>query len=927
MSDDLTRWNRAGLSRFRYIDGNAPVWLEMLRQSLAEKFPDSDWQTVLNGGGSDVESMEAQYQQERSDMLWETTRAFARASHILAEYVDQYANEGYIGTATQWDNLRRLVATIDYHPAPPASASTPLVLMIKEDKSGTVMEGFQVKYSPEDGGNSVLYETLEDIDVNVTLNELRLADWDAGAGSLGDALSGGASLWIVDEDAEGLLQGQVVVVEGESGASPAAIADSIHSFDEDSGEVVLTGSSWSAYEIADAYLHLKPKSIHKPLLNGAKVVEFDVDHSLVAGNVVRWKPVTEWIYAVVQAVDGRRVSLDSETLPNGNDVYRVYEIPKSSEEGDFLVAKTDSEMVYFNGTTHAFEKVDSSDYVEFEIDVSSEDEVEEAGTAYTSAFLKIIDSNISIIYWSPDNMLPIGSAAPPDANELVFQGGYGDLSGGDWVIVEDAGDTRTALKIATIAEAENSFTVEFETAFVFPDVGIARMYGPFKYQIQAQGADNNQTALTSAQAETLPLAINSVPEELGVGRKLVIEQESGDSYDNAVAATVTDVDQSLNTITISPALDTSGGFTLGNTVIRANVVTAGHGERQPERVLGSGDVTRSNQEFLFKNAEVSFITDSAMSSGVKADIDITVDKQTWEQVSTLNDSGPTDIHYSVKMTEEGYLNICFGDGEHGRRLPTGSNNVRIAWRKGTGLSGNLDPDSLIKPVKPHYLIDEVRQPLDASGGGDMESVESLRETAPASVLTLKRAVSASDYKNLVSAHSSVWQANAFLVSDRYVRGEKIEVVVVPAGGVTLSTGLKTTLEDYLETYSVPGVQVDVTEFLSIVITLDITVRVKSEEYDVEAVKADVKAALLNRFKLEQRALGEDLYRAELYEVVEAIEGVENSKCEIKTYTGTPSRVVTGSEDVIRVIGVTERQVIYVADYGLGITVQDQEYSL
>ena len=39
---DLTRWNRAGKNRFRYIDGNAVEYLEMLRQQLAERFSDPD---------------------------------------------------------------------------------------------------------------------------------------------------------------------------------------------------------------------------------------------------------------------------------------------------------------------------------------------------------------------------------------------------------------------------------------------------------------------------------------------------------------------------------------------------------------------------------------------------------------------------------------------------------------------------------------------------------------------------------------------------------------------------------------------------------------------------------------------------------------------------------------------------------------------
>ena len=43
-SEDLTRWNRAGLSRFDYIDGNAAVFLERLRRALAARFP--GWQPV-----------------------------------------------------------------------------------------------------------------------------------------------------------------------------------------------------------------------------------------------------------------------------------------------------------------------------------------------------------------------------------------------------------------------------------------------------------------------------------------------------------------------------------------------------------------------------------------------------------------------------------------------------------------------------------------------------------------------------------------------------------------------------------------------------------------------------------------------------------------------------------------------------------------
>ena len=46
---DITRWNRAGLRRFQYVDANAATYLEELRVRLAERFP--LWQAVQRSAG------------------------------------------------------------------------------------------------------------------------------------------------------------------------------------------------------------------------------------------------------------------------------------------------------------------------------------------------------------------------------------------------------------------------------------------------------------------------------------------------------------------------------------------------------------------------------------------------------------------------------------------------------------------------------------------------------------------------------------------------------------------------------------------------------------------------------------------------------------------------------------------------------------
>ena len=92
---DLTRWNRAGLERFRYVDGNAALHLEALRKELADRF--DQWQAVADVALRDetarerVERITRQYNDARREWAWAITRAFARAMHVISEHADAFA--------------------------------------------------------------------------------------------------------------------------------------------------------------------------------------------------------------------------------------------------------------------------------------------------------------------------------------------------------------------------------------------------------------------------------------------------------------------------------------------------------------------------------------------------------------------------------------------------------------------------------------------------------------------------------------------------------------------------------------------------------------------------------------------------------------------------------------------------------------------
>jgi len=941
--EDLTRWNRAGLSRFQYVDGNAVTYLEALRLAMVETFTDTEGsnQWAALHSAIPVQSNEtprerqtrwlAQYRDERRDYGWEILRSYARTSHVLTGHLNAYANESYIGTATQWDSVRRLVEMLDYHPAPPASAETPIALLAKEDKSGTVEMGFAFKNKPEDGSKPAIFETLEDLEIASDMNQLRPEDWSKSQLPFSYSGAGGSysATFPLSKAVEGVAVGTlgVLLIEKASG-SEVGVYVKVTSVSDTALE--LLGESKPAGFPSSVKRHqvrllLKPNYKQSPQLTGSNVAALAAGHGLVNESVVAWKEGSSWRAAKVKSVEGNRVQFSRTAAAQGKQLYlATYADAPDEESGDtgqkrlILPAHANNAREYGalwdGGLSRIYSHYHATE-----------------GAVYLYDYL--LDGSISRAYYVPiaDPITTVQESSP---QELTLNGDPGDLADGDWIIAETS-DGNKAAYIKELNEGENSFELilsrtlsSIETLFGNFELDLR----PLDYDVNADPVFETDPLLRSDSHSHISLELDKIPDLLEIGRTLIIAGK-----DEAMETVLKAVDKDANRIKVEPAIPgsepdgtgASDNYSRYCTTIYGNVVQSGHGESQGEKILGSGDAAKSQQQFDFTVEEVSFAADSSFPSGVRAALDITVENRTWKQVAVLNDSEPEDPHYVVRMNEDATLNIGFGDGRHGRRLPTASNNVRIKHRVGVGLSGNLDPFSLKKEVKPHHLIDEVVQPVQSSGGNAMEDVTSMRENAPASLLTLERAVSLPDFTHLAASNSSVWQARAIRLQPGMARKDKIEVVVVPAGGGALGT-LKNTLESTLVQHALPSVSIDVTRFKSVILDLTITIRVKEEEYDSDFVTEDLRQALFAAFALKLAKLGEPLFRSQVIKVAEGVEGVENCDCLINPdgffdESGTaitPKRVVC-SGGVVKRVSLDERQVIYMDESlsKLGITTQ------
>ena len=1058
---DLTRWNRAGLSRFRYVDGNAVDYLEILRQQLFDKFKDPrtdrcEWLLPAVRVPADEQAAEAEtlgqrqvrlnkirqrllesYHQDRRDWAWEISRTFARACHILTEHVDAYANEGYLGTATQWEHVRRLVEMLDYHPAPPASAFTRLVFIAKGDKAGLVPKGFQVKHSPPEGGPKVVFETLEDLTIDPALNALHPKGWNRPQGPAivpddpaeSPSTAKKAPL-VTTDDQPGHINtlwratskpkpdaGQVAMVVHQSkNRAEAAIIGRI---DDATAFIALQPQpeqdGWISWPKSEAVLHVSPRWKRTCWLNGDDVIRTEQPHGFSKGAYIGWKHNDAWQYATVDKADKRSLRLkDADELPQEGDA--LHELLPM--EGAILPAEFEAVVLVGDSSPLDVEAVSPTSEAPPDPDVSkpkleeifslkevpscNTDDAGGGGFLLPPASLPKIGSflfpspflPLDLVKAAVELMLNIGAMAIPSTEEVVFKGmPFGGLLEGDdspiaaatalfemldnltapipqcdgngnqlfddgnpvtieedlvvWqdldadgnpnkeAIIEDLAELLTApegedattlfqkikndmagkgpllaipkdpavkavvdamdqwylfdgqadkietgdwvvgrfdevfraLKIQSINEITDADeSVRFALKFESSDTtggSLTEVFADFRGQLAAEGADKNDASLDT---EIIELE-DTPPENLTIGREVLIV-----GCGDPVVRRITAVNGSA--ISIDPPLI---GCTLGELIVYGNVVNAGHGESKPVKILGSGNAARSNQEFTLDVDDLSFTPDPTKRSGVAAALDVEVDGRIWEQVSTLKDSAADDHHYVVRMTETGRATIRFGDGVNGRRLPSGRNNIRVRYRVGSGPGGNLDEGSLVKPVKPHPLVKDVLQPLPSAGGGGMEDAAALRNNAPATLLTLERAVSLSDFAHLAASQSSVWQARAHRRILHGGKAQSVAVVIVPVDGVR-SESINDAVRAFLQKHALPGVQVTVDSFEPQLFDLEVTIRVRTGAFIADAVKRAVAAALEAQFRLKQRTLGQPLYLSEVYRVVEGIRGVENSIC-------------------------------------------------
>jgi len=354
-------------------------------------------------------------------------------------------------------------------------------------------------------------------------------------------------------------------------------------------------------------------------------------------------------------------------------------------------------------------------------------------------------------------------------------------------------------------------------------------------------------------------------------------------------------------------------------VARGNIVLADHGRTISERVgpisvpgdrifrrrLANAPLTMQSEpdEVEYDLATARLRTArmdlSAPVRRVKPAIALLIDfpgipQQLWTPVPDLLSSPESEPHFTTEVGNDGRPTVRFGDDEYGRR-PTGATGFTAVYRVGNGRAGNVGAEALAHVVQPTAAlgwpaIARVRNPLPAQDGTDPETIEEVRQFAPAEFRAEQfRAVVEADYaaaaKKLAEVAGAVasfrWTGSWHTVFVGVDPADPEDLITEPGGRTRLAPGLASRVRNFLTRYKLAGYDLEIRSAQYVPLELAFELCVEADYFRGDVVEA-VRQALGNRvnvdgsqgfFHPDRFTFAQNVYLSQIYAAIESVAGV------------------------------------------------------
>ena len=316
---------------------------------------------------------------------------------------------------------------------------------------------------------------------------------------------------------------------------------------------------------------------------------------------------------------------------------------------------------------------------------------------------------------------------------------------------------------------------------------------------------------------------------------------------------VTASDPVANTLKLS-AIDSDPPSLQAPISLLADLVLVSGGTTVPAEVLGDGDATAAGQTFTLQHSPLVYLPAQQPGGPPASTLSVTVNGMAWSQVPAFYRQPPHATVYLVRGLADGSIQVCFGDGINGARLPTGAGNVVASYRYGP-VRQPPPPGRLSTVLKPQPNLATMTNPVPLIPGTDPEAATQIAEEAPSGVVLLGAAISPGDCEQAAATVAGVTRVRAYWNWDQARRQPDISLYI--DGDDAAATAVLAQLP--LATSRLP-IAVKTAEAVGLTISCQLAASPGASQ---QAIEQDACAALSGLFTPDRMTIGQRLYRSQV----------------------------------------------------------------
>ena len=839
-------YNRPGLPELTYRAGTYNTFLRrMFNQLTTYALPDGEHE-----GERPLSKLSSRELDDPSIALLD---ASAVVADVLTFYQERIANEGFLRTADERVSILELARAIGYELSPGVAAGTYLAFIIEEAQgaptSADIPTGTKVQSIPPQGKMPQAFETTEDITAH--------KEWNAIHPRLtaGQHISTSTKKLFLAGTATNLKVGDRLLLTVSSGGSTSTALTRVHKVSVDQDR-----------KLTEVYLEDNPSlTVSDPSHPAPGVVDIETKIPFSAA-------------AVTQHIIGKSWSnddLNTFLLVNEWNTEKlltfVAEYRKRYPDVSGNVYAMRATVGFFGNNAPLYQslpkKADNTT-----VAYPGQDWDQPGGWSIWK------HQQTNNYYDSADVYL-----------ERVVDGLIPDL----WVVIEAPGSSNLYYRIFSLIERS---IAAFALSAKLTGLTLKKVDGGLLADNSTDKPGGRAVRASVAHVKSEYLSLAEVPRsELGsenklntaqyilpldglvlglkIGQALILtgERWDADGVISSEALVIKDIMHYGGYTELTFEKGLQHPYKLDTVTLNANAARATHGESTSE-ILGNGAGTQRNQRFTLRKPPLTY-TSAATTSGTESTLEVRINDILWTELPSLYPLGADDRQYIVRTGDGGKSTVVFGDGKHGARLPTGSNNVVAKYRSGLGLDGDVDANTLTMLSSKPLGVKGVTNPLAATGGDNPEKMDNARANAPLTVRTLDRIVTLSDYEDFARAFAGIGKAQAVDLWS----GEQhlVHLTVAGADGnpLEVDSDVYKNLISGINKDRDPAQLIRVDTFQRLLFNLEANIVVDTPTYVKEKVFAAIEAALLEAFSFEKRAFGQMVTAAEVVTIIQQIEGV------------------------------------------------------